>query len=506
MIGVYVVDDEKVTRDFFREKFDWEPLDMRWIGEAGRGDEALEECRHLKPDLVLVDISMPGIDGLEFVRRLCEGSPRSRCIILTCHQDFTYAQTALRLGCLDYLVKAFTTPKEMIEKFSSCHDRLIRERLTGTTESAIHQWAADLLLGRYPHDTEIHEVMRNLDIPLTLSEYMVMVFGEFSSERPIPEADDSKRDVENRTPESVLRSVFSEVPNCVWTIPNEHTHACIINTCINFRGMHALVRETVDGSARVVCAVSGVKRTYGEAPEAYSEALRALESEFYLGNADVLMVCADWNKLGPDIEAEIDGILHDSAESQRYRRYSGWLRATIELCRTKWIDPVQTRALIAEILVKIVEGMEASPSFCERTLWKVQAQAWRTAEQLQSWAEQILISFFSAAGKRVFRPEVQRVIDDIEDTLPAPYELSRAAEVAHLHPNYFCSLFTRETGQTFIEYVNAMRIGKAVQYMREGVYKMYQVAEMVGIPNYRTFYNTFLRHTGMTPTEFCEKL
>jgi AraC-like DNA-binding protein len=107
-----------------------------------------------------------------------------------------------------------------------------------------------------------------------------------------------------------------------------------------------------------------------------------------------------------------------------------------------------------------------------------------------------------ASGRLGLRPEIQRVIEDLHAHLAEPYDLTRAASVAALHPNYFSALFRSEIGQTFSEYVGRLRMELAARYLQEGVWSIQQIAEMVGIANYRTFYNTFRRFMGVNPSEF----
>lgn len=102
---VLVVDDELPIRDEIRlmglEKYGYEI-----VGEATNGKAALELCERLQPDIVITDITMPVMDGLELIRQLQKTKPLIKYILLTCHEDFVYARQALQQGALDYIIKA----------------------------------------------------------------------------------------------------------------------------------------------------------------------------------------------------------------------------------------------------------------------------------------------------------------------------------------------------------------------------------------------------------------
>lgn len=106
MYKVLLVDDEIFVRKGLRNLMDWESLGYEICDEAGNGQEALEKIRRLEPDLVIADIRMPILDGLELIRRVTEEEAyRPSFIIVSGYHDFQYAQRALRYGVHDYILK-----------------------------------------------------------------------------------------------------------------------------------------------------------------------------------------------------------------------------------------------------------------------------------------------------------------------------------------------------------------------------------------------------------------
>ncbi|OXS55294.1 hypothetical protein B1A99_23765 [Cohnella sp. CIP 111063] len=105
MIRALIVDDESLVRKGLRLTVPWEDYGIEIAGEAATGEKALEFVRGEPVDLLLADITMPGMSGLELTKRLRQEYPGIKVVILTCHQDFDYIQEALRLGAIDYIVK-----------------------------------------------------------------------------------------------------------------------------------------------------------------------------------------------------------------------------------------------------------------------------------------------------------------------------------------------------------------------------------------------------------------
>lgn len=107
MLRVLVVEDEELIRRGIVLAVDWAALDCVVVGEAANGEEALEAVARCAPDLIITDLKMPRMDGLEMLRRLREQGNEAHVIILTAYDSFEYAQTALRLGAVDFLLKPF---------------------------------------------------------------------------------------------------------------------------------------------------------------------------------------------------------------------------------------------------------------------------------------------------------------------------------------------------------------------------------------------------------------
>lgn len=107
MLKVLVVEDEEMIRKGIVLAVDWAAMDCVVVGEAANGVEALEAVERLNPSLIITDLKMPRMDGIEMLRCLRDRGNHVYVIILTAYDSFTYAQSALRLGAVDFLLKPF---------------------------------------------------------------------------------------------------------------------------------------------------------------------------------------------------------------------------------------------------------------------------------------------------------------------------------------------------------------------------------------------------------------
>ena len=113
MFKVLIIDDEEIIREGLKTVIDWDSLGCSVIGEAADGDEGLEMLSSMQPDIVITDIRMPGLNGLEMISKLKKHKHECKIIILSGFRDFEYAQQAIKLGAFRFLLKP-TNTKEII--------------------------------------------------------------------------------------------------------------------------------------------------------------------------------------------------------------------------------------------------------------------------------------------------------------------------------------------------------------------------------------------------------
>ena len=105
MLRIIIIDDNKIVVTSLVQSIEWASFNCEVVGTAFDGSEGLKLVQHFSPDIVITDIRMPGFDGLEMIQMLRAVNTSSHFIILTGYSDFSYAQTAIRLGVSDFILK-----------------------------------------------------------------------------------------------------------------------------------------------------------------------------------------------------------------------------------------------------------------------------------------------------------------------------------------------------------------------------------------------------------------
>ncbi|MDO4343939.1 MAG: response regulator [Eubacteriales bacterium] len=161
MYKVVLVEDESTVRESIRKSIEWETYGFVFAGEAANGEQALEVVNHVRPEIVITDIRMPFMDGIELSRMLRNLYPKIRIIILSGYMEFQYAQDAIRFGVCEYLLKP-VTPVKLISILLGLKERLDEEnREAFAVESMVYK------LKRYEEENResgMPEVLTELNV------------------------------------------------------------------------------------------------------------------------------------------------------------------------------------------------------------------------------------------------------------------------------------------------------------------------------------------------------
>ena len=207
MIKLFLVEDEIVMRDGIKKQINWEKEDIEFVGEASDGELAWPMILETKPDIVLTDIKMPFMDGLELSALVRKELPDTSIIILSGYDEFSYAQQAVSLGVTDYLLKPLP-PGKLLECIRRVQDKIEKERSqqgsVWSDELAREQKDAEknlLFRALVTNDRPLKEILAmsdHLGIPISARYYAVMLM--------------TVRGKDNAMPSEDVRSALSEIP------------------------------------------------------------------------------------------------------------------------------------------------------------------------------------------------------------------------------------------------------------------------------------------------------
>jgi two-component system response regulator YesN len=524
MIPLIIVDDEIMIRVGLKTMIQWEDHGFELIGEAANGMEALDIVRDLPYYIVLTDIRMPVMDGLELLQNIMEQKSMAKVLILSNHNEFEFVQKALQWGASDYLLKLTMEPPQLLDKLNRVKlqleqdiqmirdDSMFKSRLIRYSREAKENRLRDLLTKRcsrsdfkdaweefqLPGLTEPYQIVR-----IVIDDYEnVVELNKFKSERLL-----------NYAVTNILEEIMKKYGNGD-LIPLEGGHYAVLQQTLEPIMMIDMQRAT-DTLLRLGLSF-GISMPCSEiyaAPLAYEQAQLALEYRFYEGQGQIL-----WYNSLPALS---------DTHSVPFREEKLWERWTdenkVEQLRellNKWVAELRADAAvkpdhIRECWLHLMNECEA---YCKRHGGDIYSVApymeryphhvLRNAETLgdiHEWFSGWLAEYLTYVGLLIgmkWKPEVQVVVDYIEEHYMHTIKVSELADQAGFVPNYLSGLFKKETGETITDFITRIRMDKARAMLKDPAYKIYEISENVGYSDPNHFSKLFKKVEGMYPTEF----
>ncbi|GIO85430.1 AraC family transcriptional regulator [Paenibacillus faecis] len=509
MFKVLIVDDEPKLREGLRTFIDWNEYGYTVVDTAANGNEALEKYQAHLPDLVIADIRMPGMDGLQLIQRLRQLDPMLHILILSGYADFDYAKKAITQRADGYLLKP-VDEEELIDYIEKIKLQIKQERLAEQWNSVTREWSREafiqvLLAGAEKDETELQQ--RADDLDLRWKCYQVLLITLHMD-------DDADDEASSHIRKKMVSRFEMTGRGCVFSF---HTHIGIllkapilgVETDSVYQGIREAVSET---GAEFSVAVGPKVGELSEVARSFHAARELSKHHFFLGN-DRLLTCDMLEHFQKEVPSVVD---HGSAEfyEQLYYAVEVGNRETVKaLIRRKGQALVaegqsegDIKRRFAELLTAILgKGLKQSPELQSRSkefsdylseIYKV-----RTLEALYAETEFFLEQMMSQLNEGGKHREVKVMLDLIHRNFSDNLKLETLSGIFNYNSAYLGKLFKNETGEYFNTYLDKVRIEKAKSLLEEGL-KVYQVAEKVGYTNVDYFHSKFRKYVGTSPSAY----
>jgi two-component system response regulator YesN len=507
-LKVIVVDDELPLRQELRS-FPWERFGAVLIGEAENGLEALKLCADSAPDVVVTDITMPLMNGMELFEQIKIRFPHIQVILLTCHSDFQYAREALKLGALEYLVKvtleesdlerALGKAREVIDRNLAHHKSSLEQHRRGQSkvinrllkdkslaeETIIAELSRSGLLRELPTRVVVLKVQAHEEDPMFIDQEIQAALAWMESQEapgftwvPIRSMEYMIVFQEQNLQANQLKSRMKIIIQGLLQLIDEH---------LSFLGsevsVYGVISELVTSGQELVKAFGHMK-LWEQAQFYENEAAQTI----FIGKP-VPLVALD---KAQEIEL-IDQLRQfhkdDDASIKAYLQND-----FIRWCQRHRFYPSDLKRMLGNFLTEWSPGIQAP----EEELAAVQLSA-----TLGDLVETVIRMIERKIGKRSrVRKEVRDARQYIEDHLEEAVTLHILAEHVALSPHYLSRLFREDVGETVNEFMTRLRMEKAIDLLLNSNLKVYEVADKVGIPSYRYFSTIFRSWTGVAPTDY----
>lgn len=516
---VFFVEDEIAIREGIRDNVDWSAHGFEFSGEASDGELALPLLQTIKPDVLITDIRMPFMDGLQLSQIVRDRLPSTKIIILSGHDEFAYAQKAIKLGVFEYLLKPVSVQDlhAVLGKAADALEQEQRERQAlQTLQDQVEEHRAALrerfllkLVTGAAAPLEAIERSQALGLDLVAGCYLVVLLRIESrdpSDRMNLEAQQRIHQqvaalVENHPDVHLLRKDPGDLVLLLKGLAPEHLTA---------ERDHLLeqIRQQVAGFQCELVAGSGTPQ------------LRIAEiCHSYLDAVDNLRASAGDRGAYPDDGSDKDDLLGvDRSAVEDFLRtgtaddfgafYEAFSRP---LGPTALASPVVKSYVFTDMVLaaaKLVDelGGDVDQVIPELgSIGKVLATI-NTADQLRERVRAVLGSALAFRDNRVGRHyddvirQAQAYIDSrFSDPALA---LNDVAIRVNLSACHFSAVFSQETGRTFKEYLTEIRIKKAKELLRTTALKAFEIGYQVGYNDPHYFSHVFHKNTGLTPMEF----
>ena len=533
MIRAIVADDEYKVCQLICQLINWEELGMRLVGTASNGIEALQMIEAEKPDLVLTDIRMPGYDGMELLKRAREINPKMEFIIISGYSEFEYAQTAIRYGVSDYILKPVNKEtlnatlqkvrQRYLEHQTQAEENLEQQKQQATDKARLREtlWM-DLEFGQAPEMLEeLNEKYRY--------HFEEGLFQAFLIQADIKE----NKDLNVQYADNVMGLLYEKL---VGLFVKHLKPLCIdaeifyrngkASGILNYRqervqNIQSALEDLIGSLCMEMQAFEHMRfhLAAGNAEEGTEElTYRIQEAERAMGQRLLIRNNMFLNKVPEDVVFNSDDL---------YQPFSIAMRQSFDLQSMEHIDKAVSdlhtaairRGLNGSQMMDLVK--DAYRLFLLSSIFqseyhfadKNELEAAFNREMVFCSSRDNLFNYLDFACKRDMEAacswmeaEKQRPINQAKQYIHEHYaealSLEEVSSEAGFSSSYFSTLFRKETGKNFLEYLMEVRIEEAKILLRESKMTIEAVGRQVGIHDYKRFAKTFKKITGISPKEY----
>ncbi|RKP48727.1 response regulator [Cohnella endophytica] len=532
MVRVLVVDDEIYALKGITQGIDWSDLPIQEILEAEDVNQATRLLEEHPVDLVISDIEMPGLNGLELLRWIKDHRPQTLTVFLTGHARFDYAQEALHNGCFDYVLKPVdhdalkTIVKRAIAEIGMRKEQMMFEELLDVNR---RQWSdqlpilverfwQELLSGRVRLSPErLNRQFEYYNIPLDADSNLLPVLLSIEQwDMELDARDESIMEYALR--KAAAETILSEWPGTVLQDRNELNMVLLymkegeqanraellqrcqeyVQACSGY--FHCRVSCYVGESTNIgelagsIERLQQMERANVSAPQSVLDTLSG-QGSANSGMGITLPSFADWGAL-------LDNGGHEELVSRIEELLNNW---QAESASREALELFQYGILHMLYQSAYRKGFSIYDVFSMNEL--KDAQIPRSALQLAAWSGKIVLKMGQALAERHRDTSavIAKVQTFIQDNLHTELTRDDIAHSIYRNPAYLSRMFRKETGFSLSDYIAQLRIDRAKRYLVETNDKVSNIAEDVGYVHFSYFAKLFKKMTGLSPQEYRKK-
>lgn len=508
MFTVMIVDDEPLIRQGLQTVINWEEQGFAVGATAEDAKDALAKLERCAPQLMIVDIRMPGVDGLELMKTVRESDRNMRFLILSGYADFEFARKAMLVGADGYMLKP-VDEEDLIEHLCAVRKSLELQLIGNGALSYREAWLQAILVEEQP-ELPSTDVLEQLDLLWPHYQVLLVQATDPDTGEPLPVS--FYKPMTAWVQQERLGYAFEAAP-CMAVLLRHIYRSELQLDLLQKKFQHVLEAHPVHLALVVGDPVSNLL----SCQHSYKQALIGMKRRFFMDEGCVALVCMDMLKNHP-VNKEGSRQVHIDALANQltYTLDIGSRDDTLRLLEQGAV--AMSEAGLSELEVKhafvrlLTTSLSKTASLhSERGTAEEDKLAWLggihnqpTLKRLLDYVCAHLEGFVAGSGKDSSELIVKQMVELIHRHYGDSLKLESLGDVFHYNSAYLGKLFKSRTGEYFNTYLDKVRIEKAKELLEEGK-KVYQVAEQVGYTNVDYFHTKFKKYTGKSPSSYRRK-
>lgn len=530
-MNLMIVEDEVRLRQGLANNIPWEEHGIELVGLAANGIEALRLAERKRPDIMLIDVQMPDMDGLTLARKLRErpeSSAMMKLIILSGHDNFSYAQEAMSYGVSQYLLKpaaedeileaVLEAARQLREEMERWREQSVlrvkwQEHLPHLQSSFFQQWTA----GVY----DVPEVLRKCmeyQIPLTELDRIAVAVVDVD---PFQQGDGRSKTENAPMWHFSLQCLAKELlpaPSC-WACPDHQGYTLLVFSLPPGDNQDDFVLRV---QASVVQLLSRAKETHGltasagicagagaigDMSELYAQACRALQERIVFGH-DIAIPYREQERKQqgvqgqPGLEKALEIALDLADETKALEALQGLWNKILEPAETA--DEMHEAVLyLSSLFIRMIhkQGWMIKQVTGDDMVFFQNVRLLASKEHTRAWLVRIvghICAYLQRQRRLTSNGLVRSILSIVDQEIDRDITLHTVADRLFVNSSYVSRLFKQETGVSFSAYVLERKMEQAKAILQEGG-KVYDAARHVGYRDVSYFTKVFRKYWGINP-------
>jgi len=527
---VVLVDDELQMLNWLLLMIEKTKFPVEVQGTFANGREAYEFCLEQPVDLIITDIRMPLMDGLQLIQQLKSKKPHVRFLILSAYEEFHYASEGMRLGASDYLLKAEITAEELNEALKRISNDISNEQRIGdelknmrkamneNQQALRNVYLKELIRGEEKAILNFLSKKEFLQLKLDIKYPIVLAIRFEAAEFEHKATQFKSRELLELAVVNVVEETLEAELGAGNACPMD---TAVFAVAINIsnkgsksareRVLHIANRISVNlFSFLKLHAAIGISEIYGNISELnlrWKEAAQALKQNIFYGKQ--VIVC--YHDIIFDIQSgnrEDKGrILYEKAieqlEIDYYDQFQEEIHHIVRVIEEKkHLMETDVRSVFLEIVYMMRRKLQSLSIAPKEKAVLIGIDQATTFEECKNWLLEHVQAFMDTVSKNKRSPAITEVCQYVEKNYMSNVSLQEAAAIVHLNKTYLSGLFKKEMGVNFNDYLTQIRLDKARELIVTNQCNIGELAEKVGYTNSSHFTKVFKKTMGMSPLEF----